>query len=109
QDAGDRLRDREIAGAEQPEDALALALEDEGLLERRDAVDARIGAGIGDEGEAFVDEEADTVAHEAVVDGYCCPGGRSGLAAFLASGAGFSEAALPLGETLTVTSSSSTP
>jgi hypothetical protein len=58
------LGNREIAGGKQAEEALVRLLEDEHLLEGRDAVDARIGAGIGAEREALVREDADTVAHE---------------------------------------------
>ena len=58
------MRQREIAGGEQREEALARLLEDVHLAEGGDAVDAGIGARIRREHHALIEQDADAIGHE---------------------------------------------
>ena len=57
------IADGEVAGHLQHQDAIARSLEDEGLAEAVDLIDARAGARVGQEDQPGVQHHADAVSH----------------------------------------------
>ncbi|MGF6372723.1 hypothetical protein OKW40_005539 [Paraburkholderia sp. RAU6.4a] len=64
-----RLRDRQIAGAEQHQHAFAGLLEHRHLARGTDVIDARIGTRVGQKYEAVVDGHRYAVSHEESAEG----------------------------------------
>ena len=64
QHAHDRLADRQVAGGRDRHDALAGLGEDMQLAERRDVVDAGIGAGVGEHHQAVTNQNSAAIGHE---------------------------------------------
>ena len=72
----ERLRDRQVAGTQEHDGALAGLLEDRHLAEGADLVDAGVGARVGEENDALVEEHADAISHWCSVARKveeCCP------------------------------------